>query len=272
MPVEQADGANRAPVTHLEALGRLLAGLAPWLALPAARHRRGPGPCAPRSISPGGRSRRRSIRPRPTRSTSPPIASRWSTPRSWRTRSLRAPAALGDGARRRDAQRGSSPRSTSTRVITPGVQQLAAVLGDGRSGPGAARRAVGSDARRLRAAAARAVVQRRRPLRRRAGRSTGTTTTASSSSRCCWTCSTPSAPTRAERTGVGGDAGAGAGPRPALRRRPGAPDRAGRHVPGDRPVDRLSLRRLPAAGADRAPARAARRRRRRARSAPRCRP
>ena len=36
MPVEQAAGANRAPVTHLEALGRLLAGLAPWLALPAA--------------------------------------------------------------------------------------------------------------------------------------------------------------------------------------------------------------------------------------------
>ena len=34
MPVEQAAGANRAPVTHLEALGRLLAGLAPWLALP----------------------------------------------------------------------------------------------------------------------------------------------------------------------------------------------------------------------------------------------
>ena len=36
MPVEQAAGANRASVTHLEALGRLLAGLAPWLALPAA--------------------------------------------------------------------------------------------------------------------------------------------------------------------------------------------------------------------------------------------
>jgi hypothetical protein len=32
MPVEQAAGADRAPVTHLEALGRLLAGLAPWLA------------------------------------------------------------------------------------------------------------------------------------------------------------------------------------------------------------------------------------------------
>jgi hypothetical protein len=34
MPVEQAAGANRAPVTHLEALGRLLAGMAPWLELP----------------------------------------------------------------------------------------------------------------------------------------------------------------------------------------------------------------------------------------------
>jgi hypothetical protein len=34
MPVEQADGANRQTVTHLEALGRLLAGIAPWLELP----------------------------------------------------------------------------------------------------------------------------------------------------------------------------------------------------------------------------------------------
>jgi hypothetical protein len=35
MPVEQASGANRANVTHLEALGRLIAGLAPWIELPA---------------------------------------------------------------------------------------------------------------------------------------------------------------------------------------------------------------------------------------------
>ena len=35
MPVEQAAGADRRPVTHLEALGRLLAGLAPWIELPA---------------------------------------------------------------------------------------------------------------------------------------------------------------------------------------------------------------------------------------------
>lgn len=34
MPVEQADGADRAAVTHLEAFGRLLSGLAPWLELP----------------------------------------------------------------------------------------------------------------------------------------------------------------------------------------------------------------------------------------------
>ena len=33
MPVEQAAGANRQAVTHLEALGRLVAGLAPWIEL-----------------------------------------------------------------------------------------------------------------------------------------------------------------------------------------------------------------------------------------------
>src|SRR5918994_1706259 len=35
MPVEQAAGAKRDGVTHLEALGRLVAGIAPWLELPA---------------------------------------------------------------------------------------------------------------------------------------------------------------------------------------------------------------------------------------------
>jgi hypothetical protein len=35
MPVEQAAGASRQSVTHLEALGRLVAGIAPWLDLPA---------------------------------------------------------------------------------------------------------------------------------------------------------------------------------------------------------------------------------------------
>jgi hypothetical protein len=35
MPIEQAAGADRRPVTHLEALGRLVAGIAPWIELPA---------------------------------------------------------------------------------------------------------------------------------------------------------------------------------------------------------------------------------------------
>ncbi len=35
MPVEQVAGANREAVTHLEAFGRLIAGIAPWLELPA---------------------------------------------------------------------------------------------------------------------------------------------------------------------------------------------------------------------------------------------
>ena len=33
MPVEEASGANRRDVTHLEAFGRLMAGIAPWLDL-----------------------------------------------------------------------------------------------------------------------------------------------------------------------------------------------------------------------------------------------
>ena len=35
MPVEEAANANRAGVTHLEAFGRLVAGIAPWLELAA---------------------------------------------------------------------------------------------------------------------------------------------------------------------------------------------------------------------------------------------
>jgi hypothetical protein len=35
MPVEQAAGTDRRSVTHLEALGRLLAGIAPWIELPS---------------------------------------------------------------------------------------------------------------------------------------------------------------------------------------------------------------------------------------------
>jgi len=41
MPVEQATGADRRSVTHLEAVGRLLAGLAPWIELRADDTREG---------------------------------------------------------------------------------------------------------------------------------------------------------------------------------------------------------------------------------------
>jgi hypothetical protein len=56
MPVEQAPGATRQPVTHLEALGRLMAGLAPWIELapdqtPEGRLRAQYADLAARSIS-----------------------------------------------------------------------------------------------------------------------------------------------------------------------------------------------------------------------------
>ena len=41
MPVEQAPGADRRGVTHLEALGRLMAGIAPWIELPPTTPPRG---------------------------------------------------------------------------------------------------------------------------------------------------------------------------------------------------------------------------------------
>ena len=43
MPVEQAAGAKRQTVTHLEALGRLIAGIAPWIELPADETAEGDG-------------------------------------------------------------------------------------------------------------------------------------------------------------------------------------------------------------------------------------
>src|SRR5258708_35472071 len=42
MPVEQAPGADRRSVTHLEALGRLMAGMGPWIELGGAPSDEGP--------------------------------------------------------------------------------------------------------------------------------------------------------------------------------------------------------------------------------------
>ena len=65
MPVEQAAGAERQTVTHLEALGRLVAGIAPWLELPADETRRD-GFGHSMRIWPAARSAARSIRRRRT--------------------------------------------------------------------------------------------------------------------------------------------------------------------------------------------------------------
>lgn len=117
MPVEQAEGANRAPVTHLEALGRLLAGLAPWLALPPA-------------ATPEGRTRARLLdlaRRAIAQAVDPasPDALNFTTDRQPLVDAaflahaiVRAPAALGDGLAAPTRARLVTALE-STRVITP---------------------------------------------------------------------------------------------------------------------------------------------------------
>jgi len=51
MPVEQAAGADRRSVTHLEALGRLLAGISPWLELHHGAPAAG-APASPKTVDP----------------------------------------------------------------------------------------------------------------------------------------------------------------------------------------------------------------------------
>jgi hypothetical protein len=58
MPVEQAPGTDRRLVTHLEALGRLIAGIAPWIEL-SAKPSDGPMPWGPSGASPNGEGRLR---------------------------------------------------------------------------------------------------------------------------------------------------------------------------------------------------------------------
>ena len=166
--------------THLEAFGRLIAGLAPWLDVPADGTAEGPARAQYAALA--RRALASAVDPASpdfmnfTRDRQPLVdaaflahgccahrgrwSSRWSRRRAAAHRRARVDA--------RDRAR---------------LQQLAAVLRDGRSRAREARRVVGSAARGLRAAPARAVVQGRRRLRRRARSSTGTTTTASSSSR-----------------------------------------------------------------------------------------
>ena len=178
---------------------------------------------------------------------------------------LRAPRALRD-ALDRDDETAARRRARIDASDRAGLQQLAAVLGDGRSGAEEPRRRLGSPARRLRAPPARAVVQGRRRVRRRPRVPLGLLQQLRDP---------PDADRRARRVQgrVAGVEGARARAWQRARRRYAAVqerlDRARRQLPGHRPIDRLSLRRVPPAGAGRAATHAARRRVARRRSAAR---
>ena len=51
MPIEQAEGADRRVVTHLEAFGRLIAGMAPWLELSSVSGAEGPAQSRYRALT-----------------------------------------------------------------------------------------------------------------------------------------------------------------------------------------------------------------------------
>ena len=164
MPVEQAAGATRQTVTHLEALGRLLAGLAPWLELPGDETPEGRLRPVRRARAAGDRPRGRSGVARFPQLHARPAAARGRrVPRAGRAaRAARAPRR----ARCRRPRRNLVAALESTRVIVPGFNNwllFSATVEAGLKQLGAA---LGSRARRLRAAAARPVVQGRRRLRR----------------------------------------------------------------------------------------------------------
>jgi hypothetical protein len=117
MPVEQAAGANRAPVTHLEALGRLLAGLAPWLALPAADTAE--GRARARALDLARRAIAQAVDPASPDALNFTTGGQPLVDAAFLAHAiLRAPAALGDGLDPTTRTR-LVAALTSTRVITP---------------------------------------------------------------------------------------------------------------------------------------------------------
>jgi hypothetical protein len=117
MPVEQAAGANRAPVTHLEALGRLLAGLAPWLALPAADTAE--GRARARVLDLARRAIAQAVDPASPDALNFTTGGQPLVDAAFLAHAiLRAPAALGDGLDPTTRTR-LVAALTSTRVITP---------------------------------------------------------------------------------------------------------------------------------------------------------
>ena len=118
MPVE--GGADRRAVTHLEALGRTLAGLAPWLELPADDSAEGRVRAAGSPRSPPTRSRRRPIPASPdalnfTEGGQPLVDAAFLAHAI-----VRAPRALWSSARRAGAAAAGRRRSAPPARITPG--------------------------------------------------------------------------------------------------------------------------------------------------------
>ena len=165
MPIEQAAGADRKGVTHLEAFGRLMAGLAPWLELSGL----------------DGEEARLQARTRTLATNALEVAVDPASPDAMNfTREsqplvdaaflaqaiLRAPTAL------RDTMSSATKRRLvaaleSTRAITPGFNNWLLFSATVEAALKALGASLGPPARRLRAAPARAVVQGRRPVRRR---------------------------------------------------------------------------------------------------------
>ena len=189
MPVEQAAGANRQNVTHLEALGRLLAGHRAVARTAGGRHGRRTAPRANTRTSRAAPSRRAVDPASPdflnfTRERQPLVDAAFLAQAL-----LRAPRALRD-ALERDHDDAADRRARVDARDLAGLQQLAAVLGDGRSR--AAQRSAPTGigcASTTRCASTTSGTRGTAPTAT-ARRSTGTTTTASSSTRCCSTCST----------------------------------------------------------------------------------
>ena len=168
MPVEQAAGAtNRPSVTHLEAVGRLMAGIAPWLELgagrvggrAASRPLCGPGPASDRPGRRSGLARFSQFHAQSAATGGRRVPGAGPAPRA-------APASREAGFPDGHAPGGGAGVHARDHS---GVQQLAAVFRDGRSRALRAGRAGRRDARGLRAAPARPVVQGRRGVRRRPG-------------------------------------------------------------------------------------------------------
>src|ERR1017187_7265768 len=249
MPVECVTGnvADRRRYTHLEALGRLLAGIAPWLeaALPAGGER-------------DAQQRYAKLAREAIRSASDPQSPDYLTFYEGSQplvdcgflaqALLRAPNELW---KKLDApvQRKLAAALASSRAITPGFKQLAVVLRHGGGRAGAHGRTVGRHAHRLCDSPAPAVVRRRRRVRRRPALPLGLLQQLrdpADAAGCA-------AEYRSAQPELGQLSAGHAGTGETVRGHPRAPDRSRWLVPGGGALGDVPLRRVSLAGANGAP-------------------